>query len=76
MDDREYRFLNEDDLNKDVTPSGETNVDALSGGLLDVIQVAIESGMTHDDVDEALRRVESYLARHRRSTFKLHIKDD
>ena len=71
---RDYRFIDPDKIDtSDVEPFYGTNAECLSEALLDVIMVAQDSGMTEQDVDEAIHIVSDYLANQERSKFRLHI---
>lgn len=48
-----------------------TNAECLRDGLLDVIEIAVRSGMTLDDVDAAVAGVIEHVARMNRSRIRL-----
>lgn len=73
-DKRDYRFINPDDIDTtDVEPIPGTNGQCLADAILDIIMVGQDSGMTDEDVDEAMRIVTDYLASQERNKFRLHI---
>lgn len=53
-------------------PYKGTNADCLRDGLLDVIHIALDSGMALSEVDAALAQVVDHVARVHRERFKLH----
>lgn len=72
MGRRAYRFIDPAQIDtSDIMPVPGTNAECLSEALLDVIMVAQDSGMTEQDVDEAMRRVLDYLAGQERAKFRL-----
>jgi hypothetical protein len=74
---RQYRHIDPEKLDtSDIPPIGGTNADCLADSLLDIIQLALESGMTQPDVDEAMKRVTDTLADQERFRFRLHIRDE
>lgn len=72
---RQYRLIDPDKLDtEDVGPPiPGTNADCLADGILDVIQVGLASGMTLEDVDTALRKVQDVVATQERFKFRLHL---
>jgi hypothetical protein len=68
----EYRLIDPERLDASPgAPVSGTNEEVLRDGLLDVIHVALESGITHDDVDGALAQVLEHVARLSRSRFRV-----
>lgn len=60
---RQYRLLEPDKLPpSNLPPPRGTNAEVLADGLLDIIQLALETGMTLRDVEEAMREVDDTLA--------------
>ena len=76
MSDREYRFIDPDDIDtSDVGPILGTNAQCLADALLDIIQVSLASGMTNQDVEDAMQMVIAGRAALVRPKFKLHVKE-
>ena len=74
--DREYRFLDVDALdNEDIAPINMTPPEALEEALLDIIQLSEREGVTPDEVDEILRKIQDERASRTRSRFTLHLGD-
>lgn len=58
----------------DGSPYAGTNAECLRDGLLDVVHIALDTGMTMDDVDAALAQVVEHVAGLHRERFKVHAK--
>lgn len=55
-------------------PHPGTNAECLADGLLDILQIALETGLTQDEVDEAMQIVQNTLAAQERYRFRLHVR--
>jgi hypothetical protein len=73
---RTYKHIDPENMPESTLPPYQgTNAECLADALLDVLQVAMESGMQQSDVDEAMRIVADTLAEQERHKFRLHLKD-
>ena len=74
--DREYRFLDVDALDEEnVPPINMTAPEALEEALLDIIQLSEREGVTPDEVDSIIRKIQDERASRTRSRFTLHLGD-
>jgi hypothetical protein len=72
---REYRFIDPDKIDTSkVGPIKGTYAQCLGDALMDIIQLSLDSGMSDEDVDKALRFVHEQRASGRRAAFTLHVK--
>ena len=70
--EREYRFIDPDNIDTTgVEPPEGTNAECLADSLLDIIQLSMHHGMTVEDVDEALAKVEDFRAQLHRKKFRV-----
>jgi hypothetical protein len=53
-------------------PFRGTNGECLAAAFLDVLHVALDSGMTQEDVDEALSKTIEHVAHLNRERFRVH----
>lgn len=74
--DRDYRFINPEEINPGTEEPEGTNAECLADSLLDIIQIALVHGMEVSEVEEALEIIQDTLAKSQRSRFKLHSKDE
>lgn len=73
---RDFKHIDPENLPPSEGPPYKgTNGECLADGLLDVIQIALQSGMTQQDVDEAMKIVTYTLAVQERHRFRLLVKD-
>lgn len=73
MSDYQYRLIDPVAIERSsLMPLPGSRRDCLRDGLLDIIHVGLDSGMTYDDVDEALAQVVDHVARANRERFKVH----
>lgn len=67
-----YRFVDPEALDtSDIGLIPGSNADCLRDSLLDIVHIALDSGMTMDDVDAALAEVVDHVAGLNRR-FKIH----
>ena len=73
-DEREYRFLNPEELDvSGMDPVEGTIEEVLEDALLDIVQLAQAQGMTDDQVDYVLEKMTDDRAKKVRSRFRLHL---
>ena len=80
MTDRDYKYIdmekvNESIANGEVEPADDEPVNVLYETLLDLLQLAQEEGMTEEEIDSVVRRVNDYRASRVRNRFRLHTGD-
>jgi len=74
---REYRFIDPKTIDTSNVPHVEgSNAQCLADGILDIIQLSLDSGMTLLDVIEAMEIVEKTRALVERPRFTLHVKEE
>lgn len=70
---RTYKHLDPDALPPTTHPPYRgTRAECLADALLDVVQIALESSMSQEDVDEAMTIVNRTLAMQERLRFRVH----
>ena len=77
MQDRELKIVDmkrveEQIANGEVKPFDGSPAEALYETILDVLQVAKAEGMTDEEIDSVVRRVNDYRADRNRDQFRLH----
>lgn len=71
-----YKHIDPDNLPpSDGPPYQGTNAECLRDGLLDVIYIALDAGMTMADVDAAVAGVVEHVSKLHRERFTVHQKD-
>lgn len=77
---RDYKYIDVDQINEDIEtgktkPVDDDPANVLFDTLLDLLQLAEAEGMSEDEVDAVVRRVNDYRADRRRARFRLHTPD-
>jgi hypothetical protein len=73
---RDFKHLDPENLPESDGPRYVgTNAECLADGILDIIQMALGTGMSQQDVDGAMKIVNDTLAEQERHRFRLHVKD-
>lgn len=73
---RDFKHIDPDNLPESSGPPYQgTPGECLADGILDIIQIGMQTGMTQQDVDEAMKIVMDTLAQQERHRFRLHVKD-
>jgi hypothetical protein len=80
MAGRDYKYIDMDRVNKrieegEIEDDGASPEDVLYETLLDLLQLAENEGMTEDEVDLVVRRVNDYRANRNRERFRLHTSE-
>ena len=78
---RDYKYIDIDQINEDIDSGKAESINddpniVLYETILDLLQLAESEGMSEEEVDEVVRRVNDYRAERCRSKFRLHTPDD